>query len=172
MNSTPTYQHTQNGKVIVISMGAMAALIAIIGTTVFPLVLFALAILVLVAWLFHSLTIEIAEGELCWRFGPGWIHKHVTLDEIVSAKPVRISVLEGWGIHYSRFGWLYNVSGFGAVAITLRSGKRFCLGTDEPEVLAAKLEPISEIGMRSSWLEGSPNLRRLLPLMNHSSERG
>jgi len=139
MNSIPTYQHTQTGKVILISVGAMAALLVIIGATVFPPVLFALVILVLMAWLFHSLTIEITDGELRWRFGPGWIHKRVSLGEIASAQVVRTLVLEGWGIHYSRFGWLYNVSGFGAVAITLRNGKRFCLGTDEPEVLAAKL---------------------------------
>ena len=40
-------------------------------------------------------------------------------------------------------GWLYNVSGWEAVEITLPSGKRFRLGTDEPRrleqvLLAAK----------------------------------
>src|SRR5476649_676717 len=105
----PTYQHTQPGKVILVSVGAMAALLIIIGMTACPPVLFALMILVLVAWLFHSLTIEIADGELRWRFGPGWIRKRVPLGEIASAQVVRTMVLEGWGIHYSRFGWLYNV---------------------------------------------------------------
>ena len=50
-----------------------------------------------------------------------------------------MNYLEGWGIHLSRFGWLYNVSGFDAVAITLVSGKRFALGTDEPQALLAAL---------------------------------
>ena len=35
----------------------------------------------------------------------------------------------------------HNVSGFGAVAIQLKNGKRFCLGSDEPEALAAALRP-------------------------------
>ena len=61
------------------------------------------------------------------------------LATVASAKVVRTSLLEGWGIHYSRFGWLYNVSGFDAVAVTLNNGKRFCLGSDEPETLAAEL---------------------------------
>jgi hypothetical protein len=43
------------------------------------------------------------------------------------------------GIHLSRFGWLYNVSGFDAVAIILKSGKRFALGTDEPDALLQAL---------------------------------
>ena len=59
--------------------------------------------------------------------------------EIASVKPVRTNTLEGWGIHYSRFGWLDNVSGFSAVAITLRNGKRFALGSDEPEKWAENL---------------------------------
>jgi hypothetical protein len=46
-------------------------------------------------------------------------------------------LLEGWGIHWSRFGWLYNVSGYGAVAVTLRNGKRFALGSDEPQTLSS-----------------------------------
>ncbi len=39
------------------------------------------------------------------------------------------------GIHLTPEGWLYNVSGFRAVAVRLKSGKRFLLGTDEPERL-------------------------------------
>ena len=39
----------------------------------------------------------------------------------------------GWGIHLTPRGGLYNVSGFRAVAVRLKGGKRFLLGTDEPE---------------------------------------
>ncbi len=54
---------------------------------------------------------------------------------IVSVELVRTNVLEGWGIHLSRFGWLYNVSGFNAVAIKMKNGQHFAFGTDEPEAL-------------------------------------
>jgi len=90
-------------------------------------------------WLFHSLTIAIGERELCWRFGPGLIHKRVALAEITAAEPVQTTFLQGWGIHLTRQGWLYNVSGREAVAITLRSGRRFLLGTNEPQLLATRL---------------------------------
>ena len=77
-----------------------------------------------------------------WRFGPGLIRKRVQLEEITAARPVKINLLESWGIHWTRYGWLYNVSGFDAVAITLRSGKRFALGTDEPQALMARLTEV------------------------------
>ena len=100
----------------------------------------AIPVLAICAWLFHSLTIEIADGELRWRFGSGLIRKRVPLDQIISARAVRTNWIEGWGIHLSRYGWLYNVSGFGAVAIQMKNGQHFALGTDEPEKLMARLQ--------------------------------
>jgi hypothetical protein len=43
----------------------------------------------------------------------------------------------GWGIHLTMNGWLYNVSGFRAVAVRRSDGTSFQLGSDEPEVLLA-----------------------------------
>jgi hypothetical protein len=134
-----TYSHTQPGIVVVVGLGVGAIGFLIAGVTVARPLLFTLVLFAVIAWLFYSLTIEIDDDELRWRFGPGLIHKRVKLADINSAKIVQTSVLEGWGIHYTRFGWLYNVSGFDGVAITLRTGKRFCLGTDEPEKLLIHL---------------------------------
>jgi hypothetical protein len=133
------YAHTQRATLLVVMMMAASAIFIVIGFAVCRPVLLAAPGLIAVGWLFHSLTIEIGDDELRWRFGPGLMGKRTPLNEIVSAQVVRTNVLEGWGVHYSRYGWLYNVSGFDAVAITLRDGKRFCLGTDEPEKLSAAL---------------------------------
>jgi hypothetical protein len=132
------YQHTQTAPNIVIAL-SISTLALMIGAITFRPLLLLVPVMLLAAWLFHSLTIEIKEGELRWRFGPGWIHRRIALTDIVSARAVRTNVFEGWGVHYSRFGWLYNVAGFDAVAIVLRNGRRLCLGSDEPEVLVAKL---------------------------------
>jgi hypothetical protein len=134
-----TYQHTQPATIILLIVPAIALVQLVIGVTVNPKCLVAAAVLMAAAWLFRSLTVEITDEELHWRFGARWLGKRFRLSDIVSAEVVRTSVMNGWGIHHSRFGWLYNVSGFDAVAITLRNGKRFCLGTDEPQVLAARL---------------------------------
>jgi hypothetical protein len=37
-------------------------------------------------------------------------------------------------------GWLYNVAGRGAVEITLKGGRRFRIGTDEPERLCYAIQ--------------------------------
>ena len=138
-----SYYHTQRGTLILVATLGMAALFIGLGladTGAKPLWV-SVPILVVCAWLFRSLTIEITERELRWRFGPGLIRKSVPLAEIVSAEPARTG--PSWGIHWSpRLGWLYNVSGFDAVAVTLRTGKRFALGTDAPQILAARLAEV------------------------------
>lgn len=135
-----SYCHTQAGTLIRVVTLGLTVLFAGLGIFSFkPFLLLGVPVFLIIAWLFHSLTIEIGEDELHWHFGPGLIRKSVPLSDIVSAEPVRTNVLEGWGIHSSRYGLLYNVSGFDAVAVTLRSDKRFALGTDEPQKLALQL---------------------------------
>ena len=135
------YKHTQRGTLIIVVLLGVAALFIILGLTMLKQFWFSAPILLACAWLFNSLTIEIAARELRWRFGPGLIRKNVPLNEIISAALVRTG--PSWGIHWSpRTGWLYNVSGFDAVTVTLRSGKHFTLGTDEPQVLAAHLAEV------------------------------
>lgn len=138
------YQHTQRGTLILAVTLGIAALFFGLAFTIAPIqsVWLAVPFLCVCAWLFSSLTIAITGDELRWRFGPGLIHKRIQLAEITAAKPVKINFLEGWGIHWTRYGWLYNVSGFDAVAITLRGGKRFALGTDEPQALVARLTEV------------------------------
>ncbi|MFT3870892.1 MAG: hypothetical protein QM715_20760 [Nibricoccus sp.] len=54
-------------------------------------------------------------------------------------KAIQTSFLDGWGIHFTRHGWLYNIAGRDAVAFTLKNGKRLALGSDEAENLAAQI---------------------------------
>lgn len=133
------YKHTQRGTVIIVAMLILFVIFLVLGIFVAHEFFITAPLLLLGVCLFGTLTIEIADGELRWHFGPGLIRKHVALADIATARVVRTNFLEGWGIHYSRFGWLYNVSGFDAVAVTLHDGKRFALGTNEPEVLTVKL---------------------------------
>jgi hypothetical protein len=133
-----SYRHRQPAVLIVLVTLGLAAVFAGLGIGLVKDLWFSVPILLVSAWLFNSLTIEITERELRWRFGPGLIRKTVPLAEIASAEPVRTG--PSWGIHWSpRLGWLYNVSGWDVVLVTLRSGKKFALGTDEPEILATRL---------------------------------
>jgi len=135
-----SYRHTQRGTLILAVTLGMALVFCGLGFSIGLLksLWISVPVLLAAAWLFSSLTVEITDRELRWKFGPGLIRKSVPLAEIVSAQLARTG--PSWGIHWSpRTGWLYNVSGFDAVAVTLRSGKKFALGTDEPQALAARL---------------------------------
>jgi len=133
------YEHTQVGHVIIWSLLAIILIASggLIGHHA-PPVIFSMILLACLV-LFYRLKVTIESETLCASFGLGIIRKKVRLAEIVGCEPIRIRWWYGWGIHLTPCGWLYNVSGFDAVAITLRNGKRFALGTDDPHGLIAAI---------------------------------
>ena len=138
MRPAPRYRHTQFGAVVVGSLAASALVLAGLGLAFGdPVFLYGGPVMIgIMALLFYNLTVEIDATHLRFRFGIGLIRKRIPLAEIADARPVRNSWLYGWGIHRTPHGWLYNVSGWDAVEITLTSGQRLRLGTDEPRRLA------------------------------------
>jgi len=138
------YRHTQIGHVII---WPLLPFIVLIGSGGFvgslyhrqpPLV--ALIVLVAALLLFYKLTIKIGDETLCASFGVGIIRKRLWLAYIAGCQAIRIRWWYGWGIHLTPYGWLYNVSGFDAVAITLRDGRKFALGTNDPHGLTAAIQ--------------------------------
>jgi hypothetical protein len=125
------YEHTQTGYVIIWSLLAIILIPSggLIGHHA-PAAIISIVLLVCLV-LFYRLKITIEDETLCASFGSGIIRKRVRLADIVGCEPIRIRWWFGWGIHMTPFGWLYNVSGFDAVAITLRDGRKIALGTDD-----------------------------------------
>lgn len=111
-------------------------------------VLVAAVVMMVSAFVFSSLTITVGDGQLSWWFGPGLVKRTVPLSTIASAEPTTTSVINGWGIHPTGRGWLYNVAGRRAVLITQEDGKRFLLGTDEPDSLAQVIMAGARSGRR------------------------
>jgi len=93
-------------------------------------------VLLITLALFYKLTITINQENLCASFGIGVIRKRVSVAEIAACESIRVRWWYGWGIHLTPYGWLYNVSGLDAVAIALRNGRKFALGSDDPQGLA------------------------------------
>ena len=88
------------------------------------------------------------EGDaLHVRFGPiPLLGTRVPYDQIESAEPSRTSWWHGWGVHGWPGAWLvFNLWGYGAVTLHLKEPRgllrfrRYIVGTDEPEKLAAFL---------------------------------
>jgi uncharacterized membrane protein YfcA len=136
------YEHTQRGTVVQIALLIGAVLCFALAQFlpappfVVPMVLI---VLVTFAYMFSSLTIQVTDRALHWCFGPGMFRKQVSLTDIKTVETTRTRLLEGWGIHKTSRGWLYNVSGFDAVLITLQGGTSILLGTDEPDRLRSAI---------------------------------
>lgn len=141
------YEHRQTAFWTIYAFGLSALIALAIGafspTTRPPLLL--PLVLLLSVFLFWKLTIKIDNETLRASFGIGLIHKTVPVANIVACEPIRIRWWWGGGIHLTSYGWLYNVSGFDAVVITLRDGRRFCLGTDQPNDLVAAIRRVASI---------------------------
>jgi hypothetical protein len=136
------YEHTQIGHAIIWPLLAIILIVSsgLLGSSAHrgPPVIVSIILLVCLV-LFYKLTITIEDETLSASFGSGIICKRVPLAQIVGCEPIRIRWWYGWGIHLTPYGWLYNVSGFDAVAILLRDGRNFALGTDDPQGLVGAI---------------------------------
>ena len=90
---------------------------------------------------FQSLTTTVSETSLRVHFGPiPLLEKKVLLEEIVSVRPEKSSLLDGWGVHWTPGkGWIYNMWGFDCLAINLGT-RHFRVGTNDPDQLCEVLE--------------------------------
>jgi hypothetical protein len=134
------YQHTQLGTLMLVSLVSGAIFFAAMAYTLpNPGLLAGALLLVVVAWLFSSLTVSVSESELQWRFGPGLISYRMALADIAGVSIVRNSPLNGFGIRMRPGFRLYNVSGLDAVELRLKNGDIRRIGTDDARGLAAAL---------------------------------
>ena len=138
------YEHTQVGHVVIWTLVAAAVLVALQATVKLgphrePLLIVSVVLLIALA-LFYKLTITIDNVTLRASLGIGLIRKRVRIAGIVGCESIRIRWWYGWGIHLTPYDWLYNVSGLEAVAITLRNGRKFALGTDDPHGLVEAIQ--------------------------------
>ena len=141
------YRHTQIGWVTLIAL-AVPALAALgikdlvaeeAGPSVVWLLPGFIGLMAVLMVLFGSLTVDVDSERIRIRFGPGFISKRWFLSHVESAEVIRTRIWHGWGIHLTPQGWLYNVSGFDAVRISLASGKSKLVGTNEPDQLVGAL---------------------------------
>ncbi len=139
------YRHRQGGTPSIIALGVFAALAVGLGTAV-PMarperVVASVVIMavLLVLFLFSSLTVTVSHERVEVRFGPGLVRKRFRSDEVLQARPVRNHWYYGWGIRLTPHGWLFNVSGLDAVELLMRNGRTYRIGTDQPKELAAAI---------------------------------
>lgn len=139
------YRHIQSGHLVLVAVGLGLLAIVIVGSGTllaefdwgaFAAIVGSGMVLAVSLLLFTTLTVAIREEALEVRFGPvGLVKKRFLLRDVESCQAVRNRWWYSWGIHLTPHGWLFNVSGLDAVELTMRNGKTYRIGTDEPEAL-------------------------------------
>lgn len=107
----------------------------------FGLILMSIFIYVILA-LFYLMRLktEIDQHEIRINFFP-FAKKETKWKDVKSAKIVNYGFVGGWGIRLgTKFGTVYNTKGHMGLAIELKNGRKFCIGTQK----AAQLEKIVE----------------------------
>jgi hypothetical protein len=137
-----TYLHTQIGWPIVIPTEIGTLVCLYVALTLHSLAgWITFALLSLVTTFFFGLTVVGTPEMLMIRFGVGLVKKTFRIAEMSSVQRITTSVWNGWGIRLMLDGtWLFNVSGFEAVKLTMPNGRSYAIGTDEPEKLVAFIE--------------------------------
>ena len=143
-----TYKHTQTGYLMLAITLVVLVFFALLHTTALAepasvdsgpnfAVTAIMALILFILGSFATLTVTIDENYLRIKFGYGIFRKKFPLGEINSAQAVRNHWYYGWGIRiwFWPYMWIYNISGFDAVEITLKDGKIYRIGTDEPKNL-------------------------------------
>ena len=151
------YRHTQIGWVILGVLAGIGVLVAPrlpaggFGVAGGPL----LAVLAVLLLLFSTLTVEVGKEAIRLRFGVGLIRKRFELAEVRGWEAVRNPWYCGWGIRLGPRGVLWNVSGYDAVELILADGRRFRIGTDEPDALVAAIAR-ARPGVSPASADGTP----------------
>ena len=148
LDALPTYQHTQRGPWSFVLLAVVASNLTLAvrlwgnePAWASWLFLSVALLMTFMTFCFRSLTTTVSETSLRVHFGPiPLLEKKVLLEEIVSVRPEKSSLLDGWGVHWTPGkGWIYNMWGFDCLAINLGT-RHFRVGTNDPDQLCEVLE--------------------------------
>ena len=136
------YKHTQVGYLLLTLYSIVVLFLGYfnIMTNFHPLTLIGLIIILIILGTFALLTVTIDDQMIKIQFGLGIIRKTFPLKEIETYRVVKNPWYYGWGIRFTPRGWLFNVSGFSAIELQMKNGKRYRIGTDDPDNFAAALD--------------------------------
>ena len=142
VRSVDEYRHVQIGYLLIVIFGVLLAIVIflIVVTGITPLFIGVLAFLAVALGVFATLTVVVDNKAITAEFYLGLPRKTIAVREVAHYRIVRNPWYYGWGVRYTPHGWLYRVSGSAAIEIESKRGRRFRIGTDEPERFAEAIE--------------------------------
>jgi len=151
LTTPPPYRHTQIGYPMLAgtALGTLTQVRALLrdkraGRPRWWLYAPGLLVFAALMLAFSRLTVVVDESRVSVGFGGGLARRRFELHTIEAASAVKVPWLAGWGIRLTPQGWLYNAWGRGAVQLRFAGGRRFTIGTNEPDALLAAIERARE----------------------------
>ena len=148
-----SYEHTQVGYTPIpyalFSIGMVVFMAQVDEQSsgwVIPLTAVFLFVIFLILLAFNWLKVTVDDQGVTAAFALGKPHRTFALIDVESIQRVRNRWFYGWGVRKTPHGWMYNVWGLDAVELELTSGRRFRIGTDEPDQLAAAVRQVIDQG--------------------------
>lgn len=140
------YEHTQRGRLTLV----VATFLILVGLVSVPAIgredpvaawvlLAAIGVVLATVIVYNRLTITVTSRDVIAAFGWGWPKRTIPFSDITAVRRVRNHWFYGWGSRWIPGGWMYNVWGRKGVELVLTSGRKFRIGTDEPDALVAAL---------------------------------
>jgi hypothetical protein len=89
-----------------------------------------------------KLSTHISVQFIEWQLFP-FVHKKVRWEEVEKADIINYGFVGGWGIRpWTRYGTVYNMQGNMGLAIQLKTGKKYLIGTMRPDELKSFLDQL------------------------------
>jgi hypothetical protein len=136
------YKHTQIGYLLIAALGAATLFVGYLNlvTRFNPGTLLILGLMILFLTLFATLTTYVNQQAVNIRFGIGLIRKRFALEDVDEYRIVKNPWYYAWGIHAIPGGWIFNVSGWDAIELHMKNGRRYRIGTNDPQGLMNAIE--------------------------------
>jgi hypothetical protein len=146
MGFDPAYSHTQKGIIFpILAVSSVGFIIIGIFLNQYAPIIFG-GLLIAISFAFMRMAVRDEGDRLSVRFGPIPIFgRTIPYAAISGVEKDRTQFIHGWGIHWTRKGWLWNIGGFDCVRVHL-GGRSVLIGTDDPDGLEAFLRSAMAAG--------------------------
>jgi len=133
------YGYLTGGVILLMVVILLGVIFSIEDPGVAPVLGIIIGVLMGAELLFMSLRVAVDASCVKLSFGVGLIRRRIPMERIELATPVRNSWWYGLGIRLTPHGWMWNIQGLDAVELTYTNGRRFRIGTAEPEELSSAI---------------------------------
>ena len=144
LSEDATYRHYQSPRWFMLIVIPVFSFIILFLVTIgsFSIAWIVILIGLIVGTLFWGLTVEVNKDIIRLSFGFGIIHRSIPRERIAMVTRVRNRWWYSLGVRLTPHGWMWNISGLDAIELTYHNGKKFRIGTDEPEALLEALKVV------------------------------